>query len=110
MVVPCLKSTLTVKAVVWAESLSATIGAEVQPLGVLAGHRRADDAGGVAHDERHLLRRAVDRRDDQVALVLAPVIVHDDDDLAALESAQGFDDFLLIVGHGALASCRSGRQ
>ena len=74
---------------------------EVQPLGVGARHRRADDAGGVAHDEGHLLRRAVDGRDDQVAFVLAPVIVHDDDDLAALERADRFDDFLLIVGHGA---------
>ena len=74
---------------------------EVQPLGVGARHRRADDAGGMAHDEGHLLRRAMDGRDDQVALVLAPVIVHDDDDLAALERADRFDDFLLFVGHGA---------
>ena len=32
VVVPCLKSTLTVKAVVWAESLSATIGARFSRL------------------------------------------------------------------------------
>src|SRR5690606_23867474 len=60
-----------------------------------------DDAGGVTDDERHLLRGAVDRGDDQVALVLAPVVVHDDDDLATLEGPQSFDDFLLIIGHGA---------
>jgi hypothetical protein len=36
-------------------------------------------------------------RDDQVALVLAPVIVHDHDDLALLESTQGFDNLLLII-------------
>ncbi len=72
---------------------------KVQPLGVGARHRRADDAGSMTHDEGHLLRRAMDGRDDQVAFVLAPVIVHHDDDLAALEGADSFDDFLLIVGH-----------
>ncbi len=75
--------------------------AQVEPLGLLARHRRADDAGGVADDEGHLLRRAMHGGDDQVALVLAAVVVHDDDDLAALEGAQGFDDFLLVVRHDA---------
>ena len=74
---------------------------QVQPLGVGAGHRRADDAGRMAHDEGHLLRRAMHCRDDQVAFVLAPVIVHHDDDLAALERPQRFDDVFLVVGHDA---------
>ena len=65
---------------------------QVEPLALILGHRRADDAGGMAHDEGHLLRRAVHGRDDQVAFVLAPVIVHHDDDLAALERPQRFDD------------------
>ena len=99
VVVPCLKSTLTVKAVVCGGIVVGHHRREVEPPGLLARHRRADDAGGVAHDEGHLLRRAVDGGDDQVALVLAPVIVHDDDDLAALEGADGFDDFLLVVRH-----------
>jgi hypothetical protein len=53
----------------------------------------------VADDEGHLFGRAVDRRDDQIALVLAPVIIGDDDDLAALEGADCFDDLFLVVGH-----------
>jgi hypothetical protein len=73
---------------------------EVQPLGVLASHRRANDAGGVAHNEGHLLGRAMHGGDDQIALVLAAVIVHDDDDLATLEGADGFDGLLLVVRHG----------
>ena len=43
---------------------------------------------------------AVDRRDDQVALVLAPVIVHHNDNLAAFEGAKRLDDFRLFVNHG----------
>jgi hypothetical protein len=54
----------------------------------------------VAHDEGHLLRRAVHGGDDQVALVLAAVVVHDDDDLAALEGADGFDDLSSGRRHG----------
>ena len=42
----------------------------------------------------------MDGGNDQVALVLAPVIVHDDDDLAALEGADRFDGLLLVVRHG----------
>jgi hypothetical protein len=53
----------------------------------------------MAHDERHLLRRAVHRCDDQVALVLTAAVVGDDDDLACFEGANGFDDALLVVGH-----------
>ena len=63
---------------------------EVQPARGLAGDRRADDAAGMADDERHLLGRGVDGGDDQVALVLAVVIVGDDDDLAAGEGVDGF--------------------
>ncbi|ESX19577.1 hypothetical protein X767_22880 [Mesorhizobium sp. LSJC264A00] len=72
---------------------------QIEPLGLLARHRRADDAGGVTDDEGHFLRAAMHGGNDQVALVLTPVIVHDDDDLAAFEGADGFDDFLLIVWH-----------
>jgi hypothetical protein len=72
-------------------------GREVKPPRILARHRRADDARSVADDEGHLLWRAMHRRDDQIAFVLAIVVVHDDDDLAALERAQGFDGFFLVV-------------
>ena len=63
---------------------------EVQPARGLAGDRRADDAAGIADDERHLLGGGVNGGDDQVALVLAVVIVGDDDDLAAGEGVDGF--------------------
>jgi hypothetical protein len=76
---------------------------QVQPAGLLARHRRADDARGVAHDEGHLFRRAMHGRDDQVALVLAAVIVHDDNDLAALEGTKRLHHLLLVVGHRGLA-------
>ncbi len=66
----------------------------------LARHRRAHDAGGVADDEGHLLRRGVHRGHHEVALVLAIVVVGDDDDLAAREGFDGCGDAGLRVGHG----------
>ena len=83
-------------------------GREIEPLGFLARHRRADDARRVAHDERHLFRRAVDGGDDQVAFVLAPVIIGDDDDFACLEGPDGLHNTLLIIGHRGI-SCQSSR-
>ena len=62
---------------------------EMQPPRDLAGHRRTDDAAGVADDKRHLLGRRMRRRKDQVALVLAVVIIGDDDDLATGEGVDG---------------------
>ncbi|ABC89745.1 GTP cyclohydrolase/3,4-dihydroxy-2-butanone 4-phosphate synthase bi-functional protein (ribofalvinbiosynthesis) [Rhizobium etli CFN 42] len=75
-------------------------GVEVEAFGLFLRHRRADDAGGVAHDEGHLFRRGVHGGDDQVALVLAVIVVHDDDDFAGLEGPDGVDDAFLIVRHG----------
>ena len=46
---------------------------------------RTHDTAGMADDERHLLRRRVDRCEDQVALVLAVVVVRHNDDFAAGE-------------------------
>ena len=43
----------------------------------------------MADDEGHLLRRRVHRGDDQVALVLAVVVIGDDDDLATGEGVDG---------------------
>ena len=70
----------------------------MQVLGLIGGQRSAHDAGGVADDERHLLRRAERGGDEQVALVLAIVIVGDDHDLAlgeggdhSLDALMGFD-------------------
>ncbi len=58
---------------------------QIQPPCDLAGQRRTDDAAGMADNERHLFRRRVHRGEDQIALVLAVVIVGDDDDLAGGE-------------------------
>ncbi len=72
------------------------IEAQAPRLGGRQG--RADDAAGVADDEGHLLRRAEGRGDDEVALVLAVVVVRDDDDLAAGEGLEGIGD---RVRHGS---------
>ena len=72
---------------------------EVQAARLLGRQRRADDARGVADDERHLLRRAQARRDKQVAFVLAVVVIGDDDEFAAREGGDGGADVLVSVVH-----------
>ncbi len=82
---------------------------QMEPPGDLAGQRRTDDAAGMADDERHLLRRGVDRGEDQIALVLAIVVVGDDDDLAGGERIDRLADTGL--GHvDPLGSSRPARQ
>ena len=72
---------------------------EMQAARELGAERRADDARGVADDERHLLRRAERGGDEQVALVLAVVVVGDDDDLAVGEGLDRRVDFAVAIGH-----------
>ncbi len=100
VVVPCLKSTGDGEGRRVGRIVFRHHGVEVEALGLFLRHRRADDAGGVAHDEGHLFRRAVDGGDDQVAFVLAVVVVGDDNDLAGLEGPDGIDDTLLVKGMG----------
>ena len=100
VVKPWRTSTVTVKAVPSGASLSATIGSRCRRLASLRRQRRADDARGVADDERHLLRRAQRGRDEQVALVLAIVVVGDDDDLAPGEGGNRCFDALVDFVHG----------
>jgi hypothetical protein len=50
----------------------------------------------MADDERHLLRRAERRGDDQIALALAVIIVSDDDEFALGKRLQNFLD---SIGH-----------
>ena len=69
---------------------------EPQPARILGGDRRADDAGGMADDEGHLLGGAERGRDDQIALALAVVIIGDDDDFAV---GKGLQNFLDRIGH-----------
>ncbi len=71
---------------------------EVELLRPLDRERRAHDPRGVADDEGHLLGRAKGRRDEQIALVLAIVIVGDDDQFAAAERGDGVFNGLKGVG------------
>ena len=59
--------------------------AEVELAGALGGDRRADQARGVVEEERDLVGRRRLGRHDQVALVLAVLVVDDDDDLATTD-------------------------
>ncbi len=81
---------------------------EPQAAGFLAGQGRADDAAGVADDEGHLLRRAERGGDDQIALVLAIIVIGDDDDLAAREGFNGLGD--IALGHGGLAGALQAQE
>ena len=65
---------------------------EVELAGPLAGERGADDARGVAQEERDGLGRGELGRHDEVALVLAVLVVDDDDDLAAPDGGDGVLD------------------
>ena len=72
---------------------------EPQAAGDFLGHRRADNAAGVADDEGHLFRRAMGRGDKQIAFVFAVVVVGDDNDLAALKGADGLRDAFDFLAH-----------
>ena len=72
---------------------------EVQAARLLGSERRANDARGVADDERHLLRRAQARGNKQIAFVLAVIVIGDDDHLAAGEGGDGGLDALVSVFH-----------
>ena len=62
---------------------------------------RADDPAGIADDEGHLVWRRMDGGEDQVALVLAVIIISDDDDLPAGECVDDRRDTGL--GHGLIS-------
>ena len=72
---------------------------EMQPPRFIVRQGRADDARGMADDERHLFGRAQRSGDEQIALILPIVVVGDDDDLAACESADDGVDALVGVVH-----------
>ena len=86
---------------------------EMQAPRLLGRQRRTDDAGRVADDEGHLFRRAQARRDEQVALVLAVVVVGNDEDFAARKGGDGSLDPLMRLVHFApdtLATAHSARR
>ena len=55
---------------------------QMEPLSDVPGQRRADDAASVADDKGQLLGCGVHRGNDQVALILAVIIIGHDNDLA----------------------------
>ena len=83
---------------------------QMEAPGDLAGQRRTDDAAGMADDERHLLRRRVDRGEDQITLVLAVVVIGDDDDLAGGERVDRLADTGLGHEFDPLRRSRPARQ
>ena len=72
---------------------------EPQFARMVGAERRADDARRVADHERHLFGRAERGGDEQVALVLAVVVVGDGDHLAFGEGLDGGFDALMAIGH-----------
>ncbi len=78
---------------------------KIEALGFFTWHRRAHDARRIAHDEGHLFRRAMHCCNDQIALVLTTVIIHDHNDFATLESPQRINDLFLIIAHFSLNGC-----
>ena len=77
---------------------------EPQPARVFVRDRCADDAGGVADDEGHLLGGAQRRRDNQIALAFAVLVIGDDDEFAAGKGLQNFRD---RIGHQIKSRIRS---
>ena len=77
-------------------------------MGGLGGERCADDPAGVPNDERHLFRGGMNGGDHDVALVLAIVIVGDDDKFAACERLDHGVDLMLAFQHESSPSQRAG--
>ena len=67
-------------------------GREMQPARVLERQGRADDAAAMADDEGHFFGRAERGGEDEVAFILAVVVIGDDDDLAAPDRLDGLGD------------------
>ena len=62
---------------------------DLEPLQHVAGHRHADHAAGVADREGHQLRRRLRGGEDDVALVLAVLVVDDDHGPAGRDVGDG---------------------
>ena len=79
VVTPSRASTEIVYAVRIRSLLCGVISGISSRSSIVPGHRHADDAGAVPDRERHQLGRRLARREDDVALVLAVLVVDDDD-------------------------------
>src|SRR5581483_3308985 len=78
---------------------------ELELAGAFRCDRRADVAGRVVEEERDLLRRHELGRHDQVAFVLAILVIDDDDDLATADRGDCVLD--RCEGHQAFLHCSS---
>ena len=82
VVMPSRASIETVKAVSWRLPLERAIGSQPQRVDALLGQREADQAAAVARHEVDRVGRRHLRRDDQVALIFAVVVVDEDEHAA----------------------------
>src|SRR6185295_19998546 len=82
----------------------------MQAARLLGAQRDADDSGGVADEERHLVGRAMGSRNEKVALVFAVIVVCYDDDLASGEGLDRGFDTLMVVRHGSTSKSVSGLE
>src|SRR5437763_1502966 len=73
---------------------------EPQPPRIFDSDRRADNAGGMADDKRHLFGGAHRGRHNQVALAFAVIVVCDDDEFAL---SKGLQNLLDRVGHSRVS-------
>ena len=91
----------TVKAVCLQRVVHLHHRRQMQARRFLGRQRRAEDAAGVADHEGDLLRLRLLGGHDQVALVLAILVVDDDDQLAGGEGGDGIFD--AVEGHGRVS-------
>ena len=117
VVTPSRASIETVKAVSWRDGVGLRHQRQAEGVEPLAGEREADQAAAVGGHEVDRGRRAHLRRDDEVALVLAVLVVDEDEHPAV---ARVLDDLLdrgdrvgIVVrrerGHAAIRWCRAAR-
>ncbi len=66
----------------WQPASKAHLEGQLELVEPVAQHRHAQVAAAMLHDERQLGGRRVLRRQDEVALVLAVLVVQDDDVIA----------------------------
>ena len=82
-------------------SFIATMGSSLSRRASFCVNGAQDDAGCVAHHECDLLRCHLGRGRDQVALVLAVIVVDHDDHFAARNGGDcGIDRIELAIGAG----------
>ena len=93
-------------SILWDFFNSDTVQIKVQSPGFLRRKWDADDPGCMTDDERHLFWRAQACRNEQIALVLAVVVVGHDDEFASRKGSDGGLDTLMRVVHRLVIPAR----